>query len=125
PPPSTQSSTAALSMGPSFSRSHSSSSLTNDPRVVTQALSLSLKYKNEYLDDHAPLLGDPGSFLQTQQGAAQRGSTPGLGVDAAKKGVQAAAAAGAAVVKGGSSGASQVQTQAPPPAKKKGKGLPG
>ena len=113
-------------MGPSsFSASHSSSSLTNDPRVVTQALSLSLKYKNEYLDDHAPLLGDPGSFLQSQQGASQRGGTPGLSVDAPKKGVQAAAAAG---VKGGPSGASQSQsqsqTQVQAPAKKKGKGLP-
>jgi mediator of RNA polymerase II transcription subunit 6 len=84
-----------------------SSSFANDPRIVTQALSLSLKHKNEYLDDHAPLLGDPASFLQAQPGT-QRGGTPSSQAEAAKK--QATAA-----TKGGS--------QPQVPAKKKGKGL--
>jgi len=71
------------------------------------------------MDDHAPLLGDPASFLQSQPGS-QRSTTPNSQADLAAK--KQAAAAAATMKKAGvqqqQQGAAQGQT------KKKGKGGP-
>ncbi|KAL7275159.1 Mediator of RNA polymerase II transcription subunit 6 [Rhizina undulata] len=78
PPPSTQSSTAASI--PS-SQSRTASANAKDSYLLPRALSLSLKYQHEYMDDHAPVLGDPGSMLQPgasqsmQQSVSRGGST--------------------------------------------------
>ncbi|KAH8149843.1 uncharacterized protein LAJ45_05995 [Morchella importuna] len=46
-------------------------------KELPRALALHLKYQGEYMDDHAPLLGDPGSFLQS--GPAAGGGAAGGG----------------------------------------------
>lgn len=73
------------------------------------------------MDDHAPLLGDPASFLQSQPGS-QRGSTPNSQADVAAK-KQTAAAAAAAKKAGVQQQQQQQQGVAQGQAKKKGKGL--
>ncbi|KAI5849597.1 MED6 mediator sub complex component-domain-containing protein [Morchella snyderi] len=53
---------------------------------LPRALALHLKYQGEYMDDHAPLLGDPGSFLQS--GPAAGGGVGGAaGAGGAGQGV--------------------------------------
>jgi len=69
------------------------------------------------MDDHAPLLGDPASFLQSQP-VSQRSTTPNSQADlAAKK--QAVVAAATAK----KAGMQQQQQGAAPGQVKKGKGL--
>lgn len=72
------------------------------------------------MDDHAPLLGDPASFLQSQsQPGSQRSTTPNSQADLAAK--KQAAVAAATAKKAGMQ--QQQQGAAPGQVKKKGKGL--
>ncbi|KAG0125806.1 MED6 mediator sub complex component-domain-containing protein [Tuber indicum] len=119
PPPSTQSSMATSTPPPPPPTT--SSSYVNDPRLLARALDLSIKHRNEYMDDHAPLLGDPASFLQSQP-SSQRSSTPNPQADVAAK-KQAAAVAAAAKKAGMQQQQQQQQGVVQGQVKKKGKGL--
>lgn len=59
-----------------------------DPKLLPGALVLSLRYQDEFMDDHAPLVGDPGSFLQGQGGAGRGGGGQGRGAGEVGKKVQ-------------------------------------
>ncbi|KAI5854895.1 MED6 mediator sub complex component-domain-containing protein [Tricharina praecox] len=102
PPPSSQSQARSQSAAPSTSATtttttsstSSSTSTQRDAKLLYNALSLSVRHHGEFMDDHAPLLGDPGSLLQP--GAAIGGGGSGGGGGGA-----GGAAASAAIKRGG------------------------
>lgn len=83
PPPSTQSSVTSSSQPVAKNQTQA----RKDGQMMQHAFQLSLKHQSEYMDDHAPLLGDPGSLLNssmlsqhshgssTLQGVQGRGGT--------------------------------------------------
>lgn len=53
---------------------------------MQHAFSLSLKHQNEFMDDHAPLLGDPGSLLNTSMTSQLSGTSSSLQVSQTRGG---------------------------------------
>ncbi|KAF8248799.1 hypothetical protein K440DRAFT_623832, partial [Wilcoxina mikolae CBS 423.85] len=64
----------------------SQTQLLQDTTLLQRALNLSQRHRGEFMDDHAPLLGDPGSLLQ-----------PGAAIGSGAKAAEAARRSGTPV----------------------------
>lgn len=63
---------AEAQKGPSAAAQSSAGTIVQDARTLAESFSLLSRYSDEYMDEN-PLVGEPGSFIMSRSGDADRG----------------------------------------------------